>query len=366
MIRICGFNLCLFVLAFFQASAVLAQPYYFVGPAGGDFFDENNWNTAADGTGAIIPGNPIISSATNAIALDLIIDGKTVVANGQVDFGSGSLTMLSGSQLSVTLAGGDFDINSAGSFSMTDSTLIVDDLIDLEGVLNFSGGSVLTIFGDVSFNDNITNLTINGTSFTTTGGSGSNIFFDGFAGSITGASFDAADRIGFRQLVNVTMTDTIVDVEDGTGDLEDVFATNDASGSTFTLLGDSSLNADSAEEGLALVLGGTTVATMGAQGSRIVDALSSITVTSYGVQLIVAELGPAEVDYFDGRPNLFNGITGLSYAADPSGWNIKDWNGFDAVTLQIVPEPGTGVLLAMGCLAAISIYRRGGSFGRRQ
>jgi hypothetical protein len=366
MFRFCGFNLCLLVLAFIPASAVLGQTYYFVGAPGGDFFDENNWNSAPDASGSIPALNPITSSATNAIALDLIIDGDTVVANGQVDFGSGSLSMLSGSQLSVTLAGGDFDINSAGSFSMTDSTLIVDDLIDLEGVLDFNGGSVLTVFGDFSFNDDITNLTINGTSFTTTGGSGSNIFFDGFAGSISGATFDTADRLGFRQLVDVTMTDTIVDVENGTGDLEDVFATNDAAGSTFTLLGASSLNADSAEEGLALVLGGTTVATMGAQGSRIVDALSSITVISTGVQLIVAELGPGEVDFFDGRPNLFSGITGLSYADDPTGWNVKNWNGFDAVTLQIVPEPGTVWILASGCLAGAAIRRRGGSIGRRQ
>ncbi|MCA9239604.1 MAG: hypothetical protein KDA37_05370 [Planctomycetales bacterium] len=326
-----------------------AQTYFFVGPAGGSFFDEANWNDQADGLGTPLAGDPLQDSASNAIALDLIIDGDTVDAPGEVDFGTGSLTLLSGSQLTVSAAGADLDINSNSTFSMTDATLIVDDVANFEGVSSFSGGSVTSLFNDVAFQDVFVNLTIDGTSFT----AADNIYFDGFVGAISNASFNSADRLGVRQSVAITMTSTDIVINSGLGDIDDVFAAAGA-GSSLTLLGSSTLLADSVEEGAVLTLGGSTVANMGAQGSRITADGSTITMTSRDALLVVAQLDPLDVDYVDSRPFLINGLTGLSYAADPFSWNVSNWNGSDAVTLQVIPEPGSCILLAAGALLVIA------------
>lgn len=325
-----------------------AQPYYFVGPAGGDFFDEGNWNDAADGTGAFLAGDPLFDSASAAIDLDLIIDGDVVVANGEVDFGPGSLSLGSGSLLLISGAGSDLDINSNSTFSLTEATLIVDDVINFEGTSTFSGGSVQSLFDDIAFQDNFDNLTINGTLFTAF----DNIYFDGFNGSITGASFDSGDRLGVRNSVGVVMTDSVLVIQDGTGDIDDVFAAAGA-GSSLTLLGNSVLVADSVEEGAQLFLGGSTDALMGGQGERIVTTDSLITMTTTDAILSIATLDPMGVDYVDARPYLVNGLTGQTYAENPFTWNVSNWDGFSAVTLQVrVPEPSAAAVLLIGAVAA--------------
>ncbi|TWT92928.1 hypothetical protein Pla108_40680 [Botrimarina colliarenosi] len=339
---------------FLLATGAAHAQYYFVGALGGDFFDELNWNTAVDGTGMSPIGDLIPNSTTGAIALDLIIDGDTVEANGEVDFGTGSLTLLSGSILNVTGAGNDIDINSGSTFSMTDSTLTADAIIHFEGVSLFNGGSVTSNGDDIAFQDNFVNLSIVGTSFTAF----DNIYFDGFNGSISGASFVSGDRLGVRQNVNITMTDTFIELEGGQGDIDDVFALAGA-GSQLTLDGASLLVVDSVEEGADLVLLGTTIARMGAGGERIVfpDELvpnddSTITVGSYGVRLeVVTNI------LNDATPFLINGFTGLSYLDDPSAWNVSDWNGTDAVTLWLVPEPTAATVALLG-IAAVATGRR--------
>lgn len=331
--------------------------FFYVGPMGGDFFDEANWNDAADGSGASPAGDPLVDSTTGAIPLDLIIDNDSVVAMGQVDFGTGSLTMLSGTSFTVSGAGNDLDFNSDSSFSLTDASLTVDGDAVFEGVVNFSGGTVTALTDDVEFQDAIT-LTIDGTIFS----SGDNTFFDGFAGSITNASFTSADRLGVRNNVDVVMTDTTLNVQGGNGDIDDVFAAGGA-GSVLTLLGASTLLADSVEEGADLVLGGTTIATMGGQGERITADGSTITVTTPDVLLIVGPLDDMAAGYVDARPFLINGITGLSYADDPNGWNATNWDGVSPITLQIVPEPhGLGLAMWVGIvLISARRRRRGGS-----
>lgn len=342
--------LCLAALA--CAPAVLAQPYYFVGP-GTDFFDELNWNTQPDGSGVSIPGDPLFDSASAAIDLDLIIDNDTVVAAGEVDFGPGSLTLGFGSLLYISAPGADLDINSDSSFSLDNALLVVDDIINFEGTSLFTGGNVISLTDDIAFQDNFVNLGINGTTFT----AADNIYFDGFAGSIANATFNSADRLGVRNSVAVVMTDTDLAINSGFGDIDDVFAA-DGTGSSLTMLGASTLLADSVEEGADLILGGSTIATMGRQGSRIVADGSTITLTTLDAVLNVAPLNPLDADFVDARPFLINGFTGLSYADDPSTWNITNWNGSAPVALQLVPEPGSLVLAGIALVAAAAVRRR--------
>ena len=325
--------------------------FFFTGGVNNDFFNELNWTENANGTGANPVGDPIMDSATNAITLDLIIDGDSVIANGQVDFGTGSLTLEAGSVLAVAGPGNDLDINADSTFSLSDAAIVVDDVINFEGDSSFSGGSVVSLTDDVAFQDNFVNLSIDGTSFV----AADNIYFDGFTGSIANASFNSADRFGVRNNVAIVMSDTDIVVESGTGDIDDVFGAAGA-GSSLTLLGASNLVADSVEEGADLILGGSTIAIMGGQGARIVADGSTITMDTMEAILVVQPLDSGDADFVDARPFLINGITGLSYAADPSTWNVKNWNGSDLVTLQIVPEP-TGLLLTMGALLLLAVRR---------
>lgn len=339
------------------SSVSVAQTFFFVGPSGGDFFDELNWNTASDGTGVSPVGDLIPDSTTGAIALDLVIDGDTVEAAGEVDFGPGSLTLLPGSMMSVTGTGNDLDINADSTFSLTDATLSVFDIVNFEGVSTFSGGSVVSVTDDVAFQDNFVNLSIDGTSFTAF----DNIYFDGFAGSISNATFISGDRLGVRNGVQLLMTNVSIEVALGLGDIDDVFAVAGA-GSLVTLDGTSTLIADSVEEGADLVLLGNTIAMMGAGAERIVfpnellppdDDESTITVGSFGAELqVVTDI------LNDARPFLTNGFTGLTYLEDSSTWNVSDWNGTDAVTLRLVPEP-VGMTTALLGLAALGAARRG-------
>ncbi|MEM8947096.1 MAG: hypothetical protein AAGD11_18125 [Planctomycetota bacterium] len=329
--------------------------FFFTGPSGGDFFDESNWNTQADGLGTAPVGDPLVDSASNAISIDLIIDGDTVEAAGQVDFGTGSLTLQSGSMLSITGAGHDFDINSDSTFSLTDSTIEVNDVISFEGISLFSGGTITSITDDITFQNDFINLTIDGTTFNAQ----DTVYFDGpTPGSITNATFNVTDQFGLRDdgsgVAEVVMIDSMIDIDaNGStsgGDIQNVFS-GDAIGSSLTLLGASTLRADGVEEGADLILGGTTTATLGVHFSeRVTDAGSTITLTTTGAELNIVALDSGDVDYVDPRPFLINGITGLDYATDPTTWNVSNWDGSSAVSLQIIPEP-TAIALALGCMA---------------
>ena len=65
-----------------DAKAGVPNTFFYTGPANGDFFDESNWTTEPDGMGSSPVGDPFVDSTTNAISLDLIIDGDAVDAAG--------------------------------------------------------------------------------------------------------------------------------------------------------------------------------------------------------------------------------------------------------------------------------------------
>ena len=325
---------CMAIIVMIIPASTNAQ-FFYTGAPDGDFFDESNWTENPDGSGANPAGDALMSDTGNAIAVDLIIDGDSVVADGQVDFGTGSLS-IDGGALAITGAGNQLDINADSTFSLMHGTLTVDDDIFLEGNVTFLGGSVTSLNDDIEFQDNLTSLMIDGTTFDAPV---DNILFDGFVGTIMNASFDSADRLGLRNNVEIVMSDSEIFVQGGNGDVDDVFGAEGA-GSSLTLLGASVLLADSVEEGADLILGGSTVATMGSGGVRITADGSTITMTTTDALLVVPV---ALTD--DSRADLINGLTGLSYLDDPTAWTDPSWDGLSPTELSVVPEPSLFVIM---------------------
>ncbi|WP_425399517.1 PEP-CTERM sorting domain-containing protein [Aeoliella sp.] len=351
---------CLVVLSLMSLAAMPAfgQTYFYVGPDGGDFYDEANWNDAADGTGSPLADDPLVNSATNAIALDLVIDGASVEAAGQVDFGDGSLSLLGGATFLVSGADNALDMNSSSTFSLVDSTLTVDDDIFFEGTASFSGGMVTSLNDDIEFQDNLTSLTIDGTAFDAPV---DNLIFDisnDLVSSISNATFATVDRLAIRNIsadptASIAMTNTAIDVNGGGGDVDDVFDTNNGNGAILILDGTSTLLANQVDDGISLVLGGSAVATLNT-GAGAVDAANggTITLTSRDAMLDIVNASSNDV-----RAAIFNAKTGLSYADDSSTWNVTDWDGAVPVKLQIVPEPSSW-LLALLCVGGASLAVR--------
>lgn len=328
-------NSLLLVTALFSliTSPALAQ-YTYIGSSGGSFFDETNWEDMG-GTNPAVGTLP--DSTTGAIALDLIIDGANVEAAGQVDFGTGSLTLLNSATFEVTGSGNDLDFNSASSFSLTNSTVTVDGDVVIEGIADFAGGQVTSVTDDIEFQELLT-LSIDGTSFS----SGDNLFFDAFSGTIVNASFTSADRFGLRQSTALVIVDSTINIQNGGGDLDDVFAAAGA-GSSITLLGNSLLLADTVEEGVDLIIGGTSKAQLGGGGVEILDNGSTATLLTVDAMLQISAItDDPRAFVVDGRAG------GVDYTADSSVWNVTNWDGASAVTLQlVVPEPASLVFALM-------------------
>ncbi len=330
------------VLALGQTSR--GANFFYTGPANGDFFDELNWNSLPGGGGAN-PAAGAIDPATD-IFDNLFLDGVSTLANGKVQFGAGGgLDMQPGSLLDIVSGGtGQLDLIAGTTFNFNNAMLIADDDIFLRGTTTLTGGSVTSRADDIEFLSS--NTVINGTSFTSGGSSGAIIFRETIT-SIFGASFNAADRLGLREF-DVTMTDSTINVNNGEDDVENVFTSPPAVTATLTLKGNSSLLADQLQEDVKLALFDNSVATLanvdnsGDVGDQlaVITENSLVTLHSTGAKLIIPN--PQTVS---SAPKIRNGQTGLVYSFDPSTWNVKNWNGLDAVTLQIVPEP-SGLLIS--------------------
>ena len=93
-------------------------------------------------------------------------------------------------------------------------------------------------------------------------------------------------------------------------------------------------------------------ATLGGNASSIVNAPSTITLITTGATLVVSE----DI-LFDRRDLIINGLTGLTFNDDPSAWTAPSWNGLDAVSLSLVPEP-TAALMATLMAAAVTARLR--------
>ncbi len=337
----------LLIFSLWQVNHSHSQTFYYTGSSGGDFFTESNWNSLPGGGGTSPVAGSIEPGA--GIALQLIIDGDTVDANGGVESehgvdiaAGGRLEIRSGSTLNIYNDNFDaqFEISSGASFSMTDAMVTVQDDIFLRGESVFSGGAIETFFDDIEFLSS--DLTINGTTFRATdvsSGASSNIIaraqLTPEAGAfINGATFFTNSRFGIREF-DVVATDSIFTIA---VDLEDAF-TNDQDTATagLTLLGTSSLEAEQVQEGVKLILDDFAVATLNnVTGTQVtthawLTESSTVTINSPDAQLILEN-----TQILSSASKVINGITGLAYEADPSTWNVTNWNGISPVTLQIV------------------------------
>lgn len=374
----------LFILCVAAAlpSCLLAQPYFFVGPAGGDFFDEANWNDSADGTGNALPGDPLMDDTSNAIDVDLIIDGDNVVAAGQVDFGIGSLTMTAGSTFEVSGSGNDLDLNDDTTTSITDSTLIVDDFIQLGGSVSLSGANLtasddINFLGqisvansrvestgdDIEFRDDATILSMTSSVFIA-----SSLGTDGSFNQsvIMQTTFTAVDstfiggQLGIDGAVetNVTAIDSTFEF---TGDMNNVFSSSSTGIHRVFLGGNSTLEADQIEDGILLALQDSAQATFiddadddDDDGQPDTWIITNALVRLDSPNASLTFLNDAEIDV---RNRVFNGQVPTTYALAPETFFPSNWNGTDAVTLRIVPEP-TSMLLLVVSLGLVATRRQ--------
>ncbi|WP_179020650.1 hypothetical protein [Winogradskyella forsetii] len=95
-----------------------AQQLNWTGNVGdNDFFNEQNWvNTATDQT----PSSGTIDAGVN-IDFDLQIQNytETIVANGSIDLGSGSLSLTSTNLFAESVSGGNIELNNEGYLDLS-------------------------------------------------------------------------------------------------------------------------------------------------------------------------------------------------------------------------------------------------------
>jgi len=326
----------LYVVDTTEKAGLVPSPYYYVGAENGDFFDESNWNDMADGSGNTLPANSI--NPATAIRQSLIIDGDKVGSTGgEARFeAGGSLEMTPGSEISFLNVGDQIDFGPRSGLKLTDASIVVEDDIILEGTNHLSGGLIRSLADDIQF-ENDHNTSIDGTILR----SGDHIIFNNSATSISGATLEMPDRLAMRFEVDITVNDTSIDVNGGAGDVDDVFNGDAGAGSTLTLQGASTLLANTIDDGIALVLEGTSVATLRGDATvpeppallaDLVDPTGSITFMSTDAQVVM--LNDAGTD---ARQFVINGFTGLSYFDDSDVWNVTDWDGMTALaSLQLV------------------------------
>lgn len=378
-------HLAVCLVATIVPAVALSQPFYFVGPAGGNFFDQGNWNDMADGTGAFL-ATPVIDGGTGNIELDFVIDDDSVNAAAAVGFGAGSLMLGAGS--SLTVSGADITFGSGSSFGMSSASLVVDggssgqiafnsgssvsltgstvtasDDIFFRGELSISGSMIESTGDDIEFqSSSIVNL-IAGSEFLASNlGSGGGFDQVIYFRSSTDAIFDSTFRGGrFGVLTDGPGTTTHVQATDSTflfdGDVENIFASSDGGIHQFSLLGDSRLVADQLESGIALFLNGTSNATF-------TDDLADGDGNSWFTENALARLDSptASLTFLndqsaDTRGRVFNGLAFTTYAIAPDGFRPSDWDGVSAVTLRLVPEP-VAATLAMVAVMGLAAARR--------
>ncbi|QDU89223.1 hypothetical protein Pla175_26100 [Pirellulimonas nuda] len=385
-IVLCALALCLLVAAPGRVSAI---DFYFVGPSGGDFFDSGNWNDQPTGLGAFL-ATPVVDAGTSLIEHSLVIDGDTVGAATEVRFGMGSLLMDAGALLNVTgttsgtLAftfgpGGSFTMNnsalnvqngasgqislgSGSTSSFVGATVTASDDIFFRGATSIVGSAFESTGDDIELQDSATFSAITGSSFfaSSTGPGGDFdqfIIFQAPTIDITGSSF----RGGLLGIDGTTTT-TVVATDstfDFAGDVENAFASSSTGTHLLTLAGTSTLVADQIEEGVALFLKDTTTATF---IDDTVDSDLDGWITSGALVRLdspQARLVLQSAQNVSNASRVFNGVTSTTYAATPQFFVPSGWNGSDAVTLSIVPEPSC-LLLVVGFIGAVACCRRVG------
>lgn len=324
--------------------------YFYVGPSGGDFLTEANWSDDPNGGGTSPADNSLQTGPILDIILNLVVDG-TNVSSIDIDFGEagrGTLTLVNGANLTITVNDIDFDSDSELTMS-GGSTISTADDVFLGGTMQLTGGSI-TAGGDDIEIQGTAEGTIDGTTLVAS----DDLRFDGEPTglTITNAILEAGDDFNIEDAgFNLVVTDTSISIDgggSGVGDIDD-----NGSGVTagsLTLLGTSTLDMDDLTEGADLVLGDSSTATVGndpsdglyvGQGDPNAGdgLLSTISLESFDASLTI----PAQTvdpNDLDPRDFIIHSWSGLTFNEDPSLWNDPNWDGESAVTLSIVGSNG--------------------------
>ncbi|TWT33941.1 translocation protein TolB [Posidoniimonas corsicana] len=317
----------LYVVDLSEKSGLTPSPFYFIGPAGGEFFDESNWE---DAQGANPPENSI--NPGENIRQSLIVDGDSIVATGgEVRFQlGGSLELTPGSQLNMTGANGQLQFFPGSGFKATDASVVAREDIIFAGTTHLDGAQIQSQADDIEFQDKHDTVIIDSTLT-----ADDNLIFDNSATSVFGSTLISQNGISMRYEIDIVLTDTDIELrdDDRLGGISDLFAGPQGEGSTLWLKGESTLTANSIRDGVDLVIDDSSVATMLVSTVKTYDLVgddgaSTITLASADASLVLGHPGS-----FDARPFIINGLTGLSYQADPTAWNVADWDGLSALPL---------------------------------
>lgn len=339
--------------------ASLRAQYTYVGAAGGDFFDALNWE---DGGGL----NPafIDDPNTGKVDLDLIVNGSSVVAGAEVDFGIGSLSLSSGAMLDVTTGRMDFDsgstltmnastlnvlnntssqfdMNSGSTLSMIDSFLTATDDIFFRGNTTIMGSEVTSNADDIEFQDTAVLTAIADSDFETL--DIVQIVAFQSPGTITNSTFTTG-RLSLETPADITAIDSDFNLN---GDIDDAF--NTVSFATLTLAGTTTLRADQLDEGITVVLQDSASMSLiddnqegeWITGSSVPGVVSKIVFESADASLTFT--GPQ--DPTDDATQVFHNLVGnmQAYSTHPHLFNPDNWDGQSDVTITIalIPEPAT-------------------------
>jgi len=171
---------------------LVPSAYTFMGPSGGNFFDESNWLDAQGNTAPFGTINP------NAdIAHSLIIPANVSVTSGNTPgraqfVQGGSLEMFAGSSLNITTnngGGGALGLNfqDGTGLKVTNATIFTDSGIQLSGETSIIDSTL------------------------TAGGAESDLYFDQVSDSfISGSTLTATDVLGFESSTPTILNSNIV------------------------------------------------------------------------------------------------------------------------------------------------------------
>ncbi|MGM0573906.1 MAG: glycosyl hydrolase, partial [Bacteroidota bacterium] len=122
-----------FILGVFLPVTMSAQGYVWTGAAGNnDFFDESNWQDP------VSEENPASGTIDPGVSMDLTLvirdASQTVVANGDITMGAGSVSVAGASLSGITFSSGDLTINEDGYVWLNGSTPLGTNVkIDFRG-----------------------------------------------------------------------------------------------------------------------------------------------------------------------------------------------------------------------------------------
>lgn len=321
----------LYVVDTSEKTGLIPSAYTYVGIEEGEFFNESNWEDAQGNN----PAADTINPGAN-IRHTLIIDGDSVVGTGgEVRFQlGGSLELTPGSELDLTGAGGQLQFFPGSAIKLTDATLAVREDIILAGSSYLNGGVIQSFADDIQFEDK-SDTVIDGTAVI----AADNILFDNSATSIHNATFTAEDSIGLRYEIDVVFTDTVINLADDTmrGGIEDRFTGPQGEGSAISLKGSSELTANAIRDGIDLILYDNSTANLIVDNSDTYDLVDPNGTSSIIFMSTDAEISIDFASDSDASNYVINGLTGLSYSADPMAWNITNWNGVSPLaSLQLL------------------------------